>query len=183
MKSNTTLWLSLAIPFGCQSDAAVFLTHRSREAKIAQLVCPTQCMSALLAQSRQKCIEAGIAQYSREFQCPKVRLLHSKEVHLLVRHVCMIFLSPKPCTCLGRYTPNKVLHCSFVKVQRVGMSAEAKYSDRWINIWKDGLDPGQASSIIITPFSTSFAPCMLLLITAMSGLHCRPLMDPEQLPA
>ena len=33
------------------------------------------------------------------------------------------------------------------------MSAEAKYSDRWINIWKDGLAPGQASSIVVTAFS------------------------------
>ena len=33
------------------------------------------------------------------------------------------------------------------------MAAEAEYADMWINMWKDGILPGQASSSIVTVFN------------------------------
>ena len=34
------------------------------------------------------------------------------------------------------------------------MASEAEYSNMWIDMWKDGIAPGQASSTVVTAFRT-----------------------------
>ena len=168
MKPNTMHLLFTTLLLRCALIAGIFVIHRSREAKISRgAACvPNTTLGALLAQSRQRCTLACIKETFRRFQCPKVRLSHSKEVHLHVRHVCMMFRNPKPCTRLGKILPPGYMHRSNSRLQSGSMASEVEYSDMWIDMWKDGIAPGQASSTIVTAFRTKARDesCSCLLV-------------------
>ena len=71
-----------------------------------------------------------------------------------MRQVCLIFLCPKPCTRVGKHSPTEYICRSSVRVQSSGMAAEAEYSIMWVDMWKDGIAPGQASSTTVTTLNT-----------------------------
>ena len=33
------------------------------------------------------------------------------------------------------------------------MASEAEYAEMWVNMWKDGIAPGQASSTVVMAFN------------------------------
>lgn len=70
-----------------------------------------------------------------------------KGVEPSVRHVSRMFRLGKPYTHLGRDINSTSLKTTSVKRSSVSMSAEGNYSDRWLNLWKEGLAPGQVGGV------------------------------------
>ena len=63
------------------------------------------------------------------------------------------------------------------------MASETEYSNMWIDMWKDGIAPGQASSTVVTDLGPRRWIDSVPAISAMSGLACSDLIRPERLQA